>query len=284
MGHYQEVHIVRRIASIILVIGTAICCLPTLAVARTPQARRWVFSAPPRGTAKTQRALYTPFVQFLSGAIGRPLSYRSAHSWFVYGSLMARHQYAIVFDGPQFTAWRDVHTHYRPLVRLQRPFVFEIIARRGTHITTLRQLAGRPVCANSFPNLATIILDRHTSGVTPPYLIAQRGPEANIRQLLKGVCQATVVPQSLADGVNASTIRVLYTSRPYPNQALSAGPQVPTVLRQRIRAALLSAPGEQLAARLFHGTFVPAHRSEYAPYAGILNHSSLFHDLVGTRP
>jgi len=59
---------------------------------------------------------------------------------------------------------------------------------------------------------------------------------------------------------------------------------VPAALRQRLRAALLSVPGEQLAARLFHGTFVPAHRIEYAPYANILNHSSLFQDLVDARP
>ncbi|MHB8409984.1 MAG: phosphate/phosphite/phosphonate ABC transporter substrate-binding protein [Acidiferrobacterales bacterium] len=249
-------------------------------LAATNNGRPWVFAVPPRGESGQQRALYLPLVRFLESATQHAIRFHGSDSWFEYGTFMATKKYDLIFDGPQFTAWRDNYRGYRPLVHLKKTFQFDVIARADSPITKLSQLSGRPVCANAFPNLATIILFRHASGIAPPILLAQHGPKQDMQQLLKGSCQATVIPAGLTVKIDPKKFRVLYTSQVYPNLALSVGPQIPKRIRKIIQTDLLSPQGELLARRLFGDQFVWAHRDEYSPYTGILGQSTLFNELI----
>lgn len=243
----------------------------------------WIFAAPPRGSVHQQRAFYQPLIHYLARVTGHRIHYWGARSWFVYGSMMAHSKYAIVFDGPQFTAWRDEHQHYRPLVRLHGSFRFQVITRASSSLVRLTQLAGEPVCANSPPNLAALILWRHMSAWDRPNFVTQHGVAADYQGLLSGACDATIVPTHFLTRMNPKYqgIRMLYTSHAYLNQAISVGPQVPRAMQTRLQAALLTPVGQRLAQRLFHGRFVTTNRAAYSGYRAILDHSALFGDLVG---
>lgn len=263
-------------------VALAIAC--ALGFATPAVAAPLVFTATPNARNATLDATYRLFAGFLAGAARNPVRYENAHSLFAYASLMGQRKFDIVFDGPQFTAWRDAREGYRPIVRLRPPLVFEILVGAGAQdarIQVPRDLDGQTVCVPPFPNLATIVLDNHTSQVASPSIVVRPGPKQDLHAFLKGDCVATVVPKKLAMKTSPGVARVLYTSQAYPNLTVSVSPKVSRAVRQRLRAALLSPRGEALAKRIFGQTFVPAHRAEYTPYAGMLNQSFLFSALTG---
>lgn len=243
----------------------------------------WIFSAPPRGTVAQQKAMYTPIARFLSRAAGHKVVFQEPGNWLTYSQAMTEGKYDIVFDGPHFTSWRDRYLGDTPLVRIPEPFVFAVVVRRAERFTRLSQLAGRPVCANSPPNLGTLSLLSKFSYITrQPYLVVVHGWPASYKGLMDKRCEATVLPIANLKlyEKGARTVRVLYRTPVYPNQAISAGPRVPAAVQARIRAALLSPAGEAVTRTLRHAygarRFVPANRRDYAGLSHLLNNTLYF--------
>ncbi len=243
----------------------------------------WIFSAPPRGTIAQQKAMYAPIARFLSRVAGHKVVFREPGNWLTYSQAMTEGKYDIVFDGPHFTSWRDRYLGDTPLVRIPEPFVFAVVVRRGERFTQLSQLAGRPVCANSPPNLGTLSLLSKFSYITrQPYLVVVHGWPASYKGLMNKRCEATVLPIANLKlyEKGARTVRVLYRTPVYPNQAISAGPRVPAAVQARIRAALLSPAGEAATRTLRQAygarRFVPANRRDYAGLSHLLNNTLYF--------
>lgn len=243
----------------------------------------WIFTAPPRGTRAQQEAMYAPIARFLSHAAGHKIVYREPGNWLTYSRAMTEGKYDIVFDGPHFTSWRDRYLGDMPLVRLPEPFVFAVVVRRGERFTKLSQLAGQPVCANSPPNLGTLSLLSQFSYITrQPYLVVVHGWPAAYKGLMDKRCGATVLPIANLKLYEKGrhTVRTLYRTPVYPNQAISAGPRVPAGVQARIRAALLSPAGQAATRTLRHaygaGRFVPANRRDYAGLSHLLNNTLYF--------
>ncbi len=243
----------------------------------------WVFTAPPRGSVAQQKAMYAPIARFLSRVANHKVVFREPGNWLTYSQAMTEGKYDIIFDGPHFTSWRDRYLGDTPLVRLPEPFVFAVVVRRGERYTRLSQLAGRPVCANSPPNLGTLSLLSRFSYITrQPYLVVVHGWPASYKGLMDKRCKATVLPVANLKlyEKGARTVRVLYRTPVYPNQAISAGPRIPAAVQARIRAALLSPAGQAVTRRLRHAygarRFVPANRRDYAGLSHLLNNTLYF--------
>jgi len=258
--------------------------LPASHVGSTQSTNKaWVFSAPPRGTMAHQRALYQPIAAFLTKATGHQIIFKAPGNWLTYSQEMTEGKYDLVFDGPHFTSWRDRYLGDVPLVRLPEPFVFVVVVRRNQPITRLSQLAGRPVCANSPPNLGTLSLLSQFSYITrQPYLVVVHGWLAAYKGLMAGRCEGTVLPMGNLKLFEKGrhVVRILYRSPIYPNQALSAGPRIPPAVQARIRSALLSPSGQAITERLRHDygarLFVSANRAEYAGLSYLLNNTLYF--------
>lgn len=264
-------------------IGTVLAvCLLTTTAAYAASSASWTFASPPRGSH--QRRLYHPLVRYLAQVTGHPIRFVGTRSWMVYSVDQAQGRYTFVFDGPTFTGWRDTHLYYRPLVRLSGPLAFDIVTI-NPKIQRLQQLDGRVVCAAALPNLATMVLMRHLSNINEPYLLRQHGIIGDYRGVITHACTATIVPALFMAGrATSRSVHVLYTSRPYRNLALSVSPQVPAGLRERIRAALLSAKGLQVLRHMYprqpHMRFRPASVADYAPYAAALDHLPSFQYMI----
>ena len=244
----------------------------------------WVMAVAPRHAST--RATVAPLAAFIAHIADHPVTvWRGGRSWFGYAANVAHGRFALTFDGAIFTAWRDQYRGYHPLVRLSGAMRFLAVTNADTgDIHVMRDLDGRPVCANPLPNMATMALLAKTSPIAAPYIEPMGGIARNYHGLISGDCQAAVLPATfykhLASSARAK-LRVLYRTRAYPNLALSVGPQVPHAVRIRIRRALLSPQGESLAARLFSGKqFVAATPADYAPYAGDLQGMAFFQGML----
>lgn len=234
--------------------------------------REWIFSAPPRGAAKEEQAIYQPIVEFLSRTTGHKIVYKYSDNWLSYSKDMSFGQYDIVFDGPHFNGWRQDKLQHTPLLKLPDDMVFVVVSRADdAAVKDLKQLAGRRVCAHAPPNLGTLtMLSRFENPARQPVIVETQGWDGGYKGMLAGKCVGTVLPiKNLKkfDG-DKNAARILYQHRALPNQAISAGPAVPVGVQVKIANALLSEEGRQITQKLLDAyaakSFVPATREEYA--------------------
>lgn len=237
----------------------------------------WTFSAPPRGTFEEEQALYQPVVEYLSRVTGKKVAYKHSSNWLVYSRDMSLGQYDLVFDGPHFNGWRQSRLQHTPLLKLPDDFVFVVVSRKDdAKIKDIRQLAGRTVCAHAPPNLGTLtLLSRFDNPSRQPQIVETQGWKGAYDGLMEGKCAATVLPlKNLKKFDTANVTQILYQHRPLPNQAISAGPQIPADMQKKITAALISPEGQAITRKLLDvyaaKSFVPAHAEEYVGLGALL--------------
>lgn len=244
-----------------------------------------VFSAPPRESCVRETEVYQPVMDYLTKVTGRPVTFRCADNWLVYGKDMVAGIYDIVFDGPHFNGWRVDRLEHAPIVKLPEDFVFVVIAKAGNNeISETKSLAGRLVCAHAPPNLGTLtLLSQFDNPARQPVIVETRGWENAMKGLAEDKCAGTVVPfknLSKYDAGAQKRFKVLYRHAPLPNQALSVGPRISTDMRGKIAQGLLSVEGRNATGKLravYAGAdFVPANPQEYAGLGRLLRNEFYF--------
>jgi ABC-type phosphate/phosphonate transport system substrate-binding protein len=236
-----------------------------------------ILSAPPRETPEAGLKTYGPLAEFLSKAVGEKVVYRYPDTWGVYQALMTKGEYDLVFDGPHFVSWRIQRLQHVPLAALSGKLSFVVVARQDDNrVHTTKDLVGKKVCGHAPPNLATLTLfDQFPNPSRQPILVETKGFDGAYQGLLAGKCVGTVLPVEAHKKLDAAArTKVLYTSEPFMNQALTAGPRVSAEIRQKIAKALLEAEGiiasRQIAATFGGSEFVAVTKDDYAGYGGLL--------------
>lgn len=258
------------------------CAAIVLVAAFTFQAARadLVLSAPPRETPEAGLTTYGPLAEFLSKAIGEKVEYRYPDNWGIYQALMTKGDYDLVFDGPHFVSWRIQRLQHVPLAALSGRLSFVVVAlQTDAHVHAVKDLVGKKVCGHAPPNLATLTLfDQFPNPSRQPRLVETKGFDGAYQGLIAGKCVGTVLPLEAHGKLDvAGRTKVLYTSEPFTNQALTAGPRVSAEIRQKIAKALLQADGKaasrQIAATSGGSEFVAVTKDDYAGYDGLLKNT-----------
>jgi len=259
--------VIRRI----LLLGAAVLALGGPLAA---QARDIIFSAPPRESAEDGKATYGPIAEYLSKATGQTVRYEHSKNWLHYMSKLQEDYYDLVFDGPHFISWRMARFGHMPLVRIPGSLDFVVLVRAdNANVAQLSDLAGRSACGHAPPNLATLTFQAQFPNPSrQPYLIELKGFPNIYQAVLDGKCEAGVVPSKVYAKLNkdnkGAQSRVIFQSKPLPNQGFSASTRVPPDLQAKIVAALLAPEAEQPTAKLrarFAGgkAFIAATREEF---------------------
>jgi ABC-type phosphate/phosphonate transport system substrate-binding protein len=236
-----------------------------------------VLSAPPRESPEAGQMIYGPLAEFLSKAIGEQVVYHYPDNWGIYQAQMTKGEYDLVFDGPHFVSWRIQRQQHVPLAALSGKLSFVVVALQSdAHVHAVKDLVGKKVCGHAPPNLATLTLfDQFPNPSRQPRLVETKGFDGAYQGLLAGKCVGTVLPLEAYKKLDAAgRTKVLYTSEPFMNQALTAGPRVSAEVRQKIAKALLQAEGKaasrQIAANFGGTEFVAVTKDDYAGYDGLL--------------
>lgn len=215
-----------------------------------------IFAAPPRETAKVGEATYGPIADYLSKSIGIHVIYRHPPDWPTYIERMQHDAYDLVFDGPHFVSWRIAKRGHVPLVKLPGSLDFVVITRRDNPaVTELSDLAGRAICGHAPPNLATLTLQAQFPNPTrQPMIIATEGFLNAFKGVIEKHCDGAVLPSKiyarLDQGKYEGATRVLFKSRPVPQQAFTASRRIPPEIRQKIIQALLAPDARKPTAKL----------------------------------
>lgn len=215
-----------------------------------------IFSSPPRESVKDGNLMYGAIASYLSGVIGHRVIYKHPTNWLIYIDNMQHDVYDLVFDGPHFISYRMAKYNHVPLVKLPGQLDFVVISRKDNNqITELRDLAGRPVCGHTPPNLATLTLQaQFDNPIRQPRVLETRGFKKAYLGVIKKTCHAASIPSKIYKEFNKEDSKkqthILYKSQSLPHQAFSAGSRVSPALRAKITAALLDEKGNQATAKL----------------------------------
>lgn len=237
-----------------------------------------VFSAPPRENAQVAQEIYGPVADYLSQALGRKVVFKHSNNWLTYQTDMQRGAYDLVFDGPHFNAWRATRMQHAPLARLPGDLRFVVAVKKDNDkIQDIKGLNGRGVCAMSTPNLGTLtLLGQFENPSRQPVIMTTEGWDNVYKGLIDGRCQAAVLPQQNLERFDRGNFtRIVYRSKPLPNQAFSAGPRVTAEEQARIIQALTAPEAHTALTRLrdtyaAEGGLVAADKREYAGMAAML--------------
>lgn len=229
----------RRIARWTLIIATLFLTLPARA--------ELILGGAPRETKDKEEAMYAPIAELLTKVTGQKVTFRWGDNFLIYASEMRKGTYDIAFDGPQFVGWRIAKLEHVPLVKFPGTLSFVVIAAKSQDkIHSMKDLAGRTVCAFPPPNLATLVVLSEFDNPSRQPLIVETQSFANVyKNVLAGKCMAGVMQAKLYYDMDKDTkaAKVLFDTRPLPNQAFSAGPRVTPEMRSKITTALLSPEG-----------------------------------------
>lgn len=258
----------------ILIIAVAAAALLSTVTAQADL----TMSAPPREGAGQAADDYTPLADYLAKLLGEKVNFRYADNWLTYQTEMQKGRYDIAFDGPHFVSWRIAKLNHTPIVKLPGALSFVVVVKKDqAGINSLKDLAGRAVCAHAPPNLSTLVTQyEFDNPVRQPHLVEIQGFKMAYDGMMSGKCVAAVLQTKLWEDYDkgGTVTKAVFKSKPLPNQALTLGPRIPADKRQKIAEALLnSAEGKAATQKMrdrFKGQdFVAAKPEEYQ-YINIL--------------
>jgi ABC-type phosphate/phosphonate transport system substrate-binding protein len=235
-----------------------------------------ILTAPPREKPAAGQRQYGPLAAYLTKLFGHKVKYKFPGNWLAYQRDMRHDKYDIVFDGPHFISWRIAHLHNQVVVKLPGHLQFYLLAKKdNTTVNKINDLIGKKFCGVPPPNLATLsILVAFPNPVEQPVIQGIRGAGGAVfAALMKGKCQAAVIRTAyykkfLTDAQRAE-VKIVYSSKPYPNQGITVSTRVTPRERSLMLQALTVGDGVKATAPILHRFggkakhFIPANDAEY---------------------
>lgn len=233
-----------------------------------------VFTSAPRGTEAIERAIYDPVARAMSEWLGTEVVYEYAKDWTTYSFGMRAGRYDLVFDGPHFSAWRMANIKHEPIVNLPHKLAFLVLSRADNPaITDTESLVSQKVCGMAPPQLGTLfLLSQYPNPAREPILQVIKNEKNVFENLKSGKCESAILRNStylrLTDAERAA-YKVIYTSRPVPNMAITAGPNVTPQQRKQLIEKLTDPKTASVAKPIFDqyvknaDRFEKAEREEY---------------------
>jgi len=210
-------------------------------------AAEFILTSAPRDSQEKEEAVFKPITTLLSKVTGHTFKFRYGDNFLVYQSEMRKGTYDIVFDGPAFVGWRMTKLNHVPLVKFPGNLVFVVAVKKDqARINTLKDMAGRTICAFPPPNLATLTVQiEFDNPARQPLILESESFPDSYKSMVAGKCAGAILQKRLFENLDKEKQagKAIFTSKPLPNQAFSAGPRVTADMREKITQALLSPEG-----------------------------------------
>jgi len=248
------------------------------AVQKPMERAELIFSAAPRENAERSQEIFGPIAEYLSKTIGKKVVYQYPGTWGVYQGTMQKGGYDLLYDGPHFNGWRLTKLQHNVLVKIPVELTFVMLVKKDSaKINDIKQLAGHTICAHAPPNFGTLtFLSQFDNPSRQPVIVNTDGWNNIYKGLIAGKCTAALVPTKVweKNDKNGVETKVIFKSKPLPNQAFSAGPRIPKEDQAKIAQALTSreaeGPTEKLRQEYSVANLVPALNKEYAGLGDML--------------
>ncbi|VAW77907.1 hypothetical protein MNBD_GAMMA12-3833 [hydrothermal vent metagenome] len=252
-----------------------------------------IFSTAPTQSVEDTKKKYQPIADYLTKVIGRKVKLVPAENFIEYSRALIGGKYDLVFDGPQFVAWRmerDNSTRHKVLVKLPGKLRYVVVVRKDLKITSTRRLAGKKVCALASPNLLTLgFLNLFSNPSSMPVMTGIENFKKGLACAINGRGVAVILRDKFWNKISQKKpklkreLKLFYTAKEaWPHRAFSISSKVDSKTRLKIQRALLSSaalrPARAILKQYKAKRFVPASSAEYAGYGRLLKPIWGFHE------
>ena len=237
-----------------------------------PGAPAWANSCSPlRRESGQANAVYKPIADFLTKVIGEKVVYKNSDNWLSYQSGDAQGDLRHRVRRAGLRRLAHAKLGHLPLVKLPGNLSFVTVVKSdNTKITELKDLAGRTICGFAPPNLATLtVMYQFDNPSRQPAFLETSSFADAYQGVLSGKCVAGVLQVKMWEELDKekNATRVVFHSKPVPNQAFTVGPKIAPGMRIELIEALLSEEGKIATRKLRDGfkgqDFVVAQAAEY---------------------
>lgn len=205
-----------------------------------------VFSTQPRGPYAKIGPAFEQVADYISKVSGEKVVYRHFGDWISYSAAIRNDDLDIVFDGPQFVAWRLAYRKHVLVTMLPPSDARHIVVvkKDNSAIAQVKQLAGRAVCGRPPPNLASLeLLREFDNPARVPLIVEVDSYEGAYRGLMQGKCAGALMSNTVYEKLDkdARAARVVFTSkRKLPPGGFTVGPGIAPEVRAKIGKVLVS--------------------------------------------
>ena len=213
--------------------------------------------------------IYAPLMAYLKKATGADFKIEASKNYHNYWrDLLAGAKTDFAFDEAHLTDYRISHLKFEPLVHTAEATSYTLVSNIDIGNKGLNGLVGHKIVAMSAPSLGyAALLQFYPNPVLQPDILttATSWRDATDR-VFAGEADAAMIPTVLTE--QFPNLTPVKKSREYPGQCLSASPEVPADVREKVKDALLKLDPDSDAAKLLFEVgvtkFVPATPAEYA--------------------
>lgn len=229
----------------------------------------YVFRLEPANPADRTEEIYAPLMVYLKKATGADFKLEAVKNYHNYWrDVTSGAKTDFAFDEAHLADYRIQHAHFEPLVHVVEPTSYTLVSNIDLDKKGINGLVGHKIVTMSAPSLGyATLLQFYPNPVLQPDIVstATSWRDATDR-VFGGEADAAIIPTSLKD--TFPNLTPVKTSREYPGQCLTASPDVPADIREKVKDALLKLDPDSDAAKLLFELgvtkFVPATAGEYA--------------------
>lgn len=252
----------RSTAALALTLAIGCTMLPAA------HAADYTFRVEPSYPAARVSEIYAPLMTYLSKATGQHFVLVPSRSYhFYWRDMQNAVKTDFAFDEAHFTDYRIQHAHFEPLVHTTESTSYTLVSNIDLGSKGTQGLVGHTIVTMSAPSLGySLLLTFYPNPVLQPDIAttATSWRDATDR-VFGGEADAAMIPTSLKD--QYPNLTPVKTSSTYPGQCVSASPDVPADVKDKVREALLKLDSDADASKILFDLgvtkFVPATAKEY---------------------
>ncbi len=260
------------LASVIFFFATLFA---TLAYSAASRAAEYTLAIQPILPQDELKKRFQPLADYLSQETGQTITITTQRNFLFYWTKMRKKKkgFDLVLDAAHFTDYRIKAQGYTVLAKLPDTVSFSIVTSEDNFIFDKEELISLRVATMPSPSLGALRLEElFPNPVRTPFYIWERNTTVAVENILSGKIDAAIIPTRLASTYN--NLNIVLTTESVPHMGLSASPDVPAEITEKIRQALLTAGskenGKQMLAKLRMNSFEPASSEIYDGYSDLL--------------
>lgn len=218
---------------------------------------------------------YQPLADYLSKVTGDTISISTHRTFITYWTKMRKQEegFDLVLDAAHFTDYRAKKLGYTVLAKLPDTVSFSVVTGEDAFILDIEELTSKRIATLPSPSLGAVRLEElFPNPMRIPNYVWKLNAKVAIESVLSGDTDAAIVPTRLAS--EYSSLNIVLETEPVPHMGLSASPEVPAEVAEKIRQALIHATetedGKAMLAALKLAKFEAANNATYDGYSRLL--------------
>jgi ABC transporter, phosphonate, periplasmic substrate-binding protein len=233
--------------------------------------------APLLNEAET-RARFQPLCNYLTAITQLPCRIGTRPNFLTYWEAIRQSkEFNLFLDEAHFTDYRVQKMNYTVLAKIPDTVTYSLVLPRATKLDDPARLAGRRIATLGIPSMGAAQLNGlFPKAAKQPIPVEVDNAADGFTLLRDAKVAAAILPTPMVreEIVRGAPWRVLLSTVPLPNMAISAAPEIDPDLRRSLRQTLLAAnqseAGRTMLARLGIDRFDPANATVYRGQARIL--------------